>query len=111
MAHKLTKDADRLICLLYKSYLEKRKNGEIKSSARFFGNSDAIREAFLPSWSSNDVADECWGLCRIGIIDCSPGDDMANDVRISDAGILYMESRFSNEIKEIVSYISALKPY
>lgn len=106
----MTKDADRLICMLYKSYLEKRKSGEAKSSARFFGNSDEIRQAFLPGWSSGDMSDECWSLCRKGMLTCEQGDDLANEVCISDDGIIYMETRFANGLKEIISYISALKP-
>lgn len=110
MALKLTKDADRLICMLYKSYLEKRKNGDAKSSARYFGDSNEIRDVFLPSWSSEDVAEECWGLSRMDVVTCTPGDNLANNVRISDEGIVYMESRFANGLKEVISYISALKP-
>ena len=39
---ELTKDADKLVCILYKSYLEKRKVGFSKGRAREFGGFDHI---------------------------------------------------------------------
>lgn len=110
MSVKLTRDSDKLICLLYKSYLEKKQQGQAKAKARYFGDSNEIQASFLPGWDPNDVAEECWSLERDKLLDCVPGDDLANEVRLSDNGIKYMENRFAENVKEVLSYITALKP-
>ena len=106
----LSKDNDLLICTLYKSYLEQVKNGSSKSQARQFGSSDELQETLFPTWSKDDVATACWELNSQGFLDCSLGDDLANDVYITNSGIIYMEHRFSNKIEKIVDYISKFIP-
>lgn len=107
---QLSKDNDLLICTLYKTYLEKRKSGMSKSAARLFDSSDYIQETLLTKWSKEDVSTACWELNSQGILDCFPGDDLANDVYITDKGIIYMETRFSNKFEKVVDYISKFIP-
>lgn len=40
MNTELTKDAQKLVALLYKSYLERRKSGMSKANAKFFEPSE-----------------------------------------------------------------------
>lgn len=107
---KLTKDNDFLICTLYKDFLNKRKNGISKSDARCFGSSDEIQENLISTWSKEDVAEACWELHSKNILQCYSGDDIANDIYLTDDGILYMETRFSDKIDKIIDCISKLKP-
>lgn len=106
----LTKDSDKLICVMYKSYLEKRKSGIAKSRAKHLGSSHVIHEELLPKWSFEDVDDTCRELSRAGLIDCSWADNIAYEVRISDLGITYMENRFKNGLSEVVDFITKLIP-
>lgn len=54
---KLTKDSDTLICVLYKSYLEARKNGTSKRDAKTLGGASYIQKNLMPKWSLEDVED------------------------------------------------------
>ena len=107
---KLSKDNDFLICTLYKNFLEKVKDGCSKSEARWLGSSDEIQENLLINWSKDDVATACWELHSKGLLECSPGDDIAYTTYLTDDGIIYMENRKLNTINKIIDYISKLKP-
>ena len=106
----LTKDSDKLICVMYKSYLEKRKSGISKSEANQFKSSHAIHEDLLPKWLFDDVDDTCRELSRAGLIECSWYDNNAYNVRISDLGISYMENRFKNGLSEVIDFITKFIP-
>lgn len=107
---QLSKDNDILICTLYKNFLEKVKNGSSKSEARWLGSSDEIQENLLTSWSKDDVATACWELHSKGLLECTPGDDIAYTTYLTEDGIIYMENRKLNTINKIIDYISKLKP-
>lgn len=102
----LTKDSDKLICILYKSYLESRKAGESKSIARSFGSSHDIHINLCPDWSFNDVDDTCRELSRAGYLNCLWADNIAYEVYLSDDGIIFMENRFKNRLKDVADFIS-----
>ena len=106
----LSNDNDFLICVLYKEFLKKRKNGISKSVARWLGSSDEIQENLMSNWSKEDVATACWELHNKGFLQCSPGDDIAYTTYLTDEGIIYMENRFSDKIEKILDYISKFIP-
>lgn len=105
MSVELTRDSDALICLLYKNYCESRSQGKSKSEANYFDDSNSIQETIIPKWDPENVADTCWELHRAGLLICQLGNDLANDVMLSDAGIIYMENRFKGKIKSILNYL------
>lgn len=107
---ELTKDADKPVCILYKSYLEKRKVGFSKGRAREFGGFDHIHDDLCPLWLLEDVVDTCRELSRAGILICKWGDNIAYQIYFSDLGIIYMENRFKNGLLEISDFISKFIP-
>lgn len=102
----LTKDSEKLICVIYKSYLEKRKSGISKPKASHLGSSHEIHSNLLPQWSFEDVDDTCRELSRAGLLNCLFADNIAYHVTISDDGIIYMENRFKNGLKDIAAFLS-----
>lgn len=108
---KLTKDADVLICTLYKAYLQRRKNKQSKSEARVMGSSEVIREDLLPKWQFEDVDDTCRELSRAGLLSCSYGDDTVCFSELSDSGIAYMEQRFKTGLSAVLDYIEAIAAF
>lgn len=48
MNTELTKDAQKLVALLYKSYLERRKSGMSKANAKFFEPSEYMLSPMIP---------------------------------------------------------------
>ena len=107
---ELTKDAQKLICKLYRNYLEKRKNGISKNQARSFGSSHNIHETLCPELLFEDVDDTCRELSRAGFITCLWADNIADHVFLSDSCIAYMENRFKNGLIEVTDFIAKFIP-
>lgn len=103
---ELTKDSEKLICIMYKSYLEKRKAGLPKSQANTFGSSHNIHEELCPEWIFEDVDDTCRELSRAGLLNCFWADNIAYSVNISDSGIILMENRFKNGLMGVIEFLS-----
>lgn len=111
METTISRDADKLLCILYKSFLEKRKSGQSKVNAKFFGSSRNIHEDLLPSWIFEDVDDTCRELSQNEFLDCLWGDNIAYQVWLSDKAITYMENRFKNGLSEVISFLANLLPF
>lgn len=107
---KLSKDADTLICLIYKYYLELCGTGIPKSKAKFLGSSHEIHENIIPEWNFDDVDSTCNELGKNQLLDISPYNNICGIVNLSDNGIVYMENRFSDKIEKVVDYISKFIP-
>lgn len=108
---QLTKDADALICVLYKEYLQRRENGIPKSTAKRFGGSPNIHSQLMSKWSFEDVDETCRELSRAGLLKCFYADNIAYDALLSDAGIIYMEKRFANGLKSVLNYLERIKAF
>ena len=108
---ELTKDAEKLICLLYKSYLQKRKSGISKSQAACFGSSHDIHEQLCPDLIFEDVDDTCRELSRADLLNCLWADNIAYHVILSDKTIVYMENRFKNGLSEVLEFVDKIKPW
>lgn len=106
---QLTKDADALICLIYKYYLDLHDRGIPKSKAKFLGSSKDIYENIIPEWQFEDVDDTCSELGRKHLLSVVYADDICYEVSLTDNGIIYMENRFQGKIKILLDYISAIK--
>ena len=72
----LTKDADALVCLLYKEYCQKRKDGIPKFEAKMFNGSDEIQKTITPKWTFEDTDETCSELSRANLLDCFYGDNV-----------------------------------
>ncbi len=103
----ISKDADALICLIYKHYLELRGNGVSKSKAKYLGSSKNINKTI--KWCFDDVEEACKELHKNSLLDISGYDNICAIVYLSDAGIVYMENRFHNKIKAVLDYIDKVK--
>lgn len=106
---QLTKDADALICVLYKEYLEKRKSGVPKRSAGFFGSSKTIHANLMQKWPFEDVDDTIRELSRADLLNCLFADNIAYEVSISEIGVIYMENRFKDGLASLFSYIEKIR--
>ena len=108
---QLSRDADYLICLIYKRYLELHDNGICKSDAKSIGDSHDVHQNIVPEWSFEDTDDTCRELINNGLLDNRIYmDNICGSMSLSDNGIVYMERRLGNKISKIINYISKLKP-
>lgn len=109
MGVQLSKDADALLCLIYKHYLMRRKDGLSKSDAKSVGGSSNIHETISPKMSLEDVDETCRELHRVGLLNCFFADDCVYASSLNDSAIVYMENRFSNGLKSVLDYIDKIK--
>lgn len=108
---QLSKDADYLICLIYKYYLELRDNGIPKSDAKILGDSQNVNQNIIPEWSFEDTDDTCRELIKKKLLDNRIYmDNYCGYMNLSDDGIIYMENRFKNGLKEVIKFLTNFIP-
>lgn len=101
----LTKDADKLMCYIYYMYLDRVEFGNSKSASKHFDENFYQEVDQLSDWHYDDIVECLESLKKIGFIKLF----ITNSFYIEDSGIVYMENRFKNGLKEIISYVTALK--
>ena len=106
---QLTKDADALICLLYKQYCQKLKDGVPKTQAKMFGSSEDIHKTIAPKWTFEDVDETCRELSRAGLLECRYADNIVWFAQLSDTGIIYMKNRFKNNLDNVLDYLNKIR--
>lgn len=102
---ELTKDTDKLFCLVYKEYLNRKKCGFSKDFSISFEYPEALQSDFLQEFLVDDIHSSIHELSRNNMIRKYIDDSF----KLSDKGMIYMENRFKNGIKEVLEYISLIK--
>lgn len=105
----LTNEQKYLLVSMYKEVLS-RQPALSFGKANYFLNSDEVRDMFLPDDSSEYVSDLCWKLHRKGYLICQRGDNLANDIELTDDIVIYMENRFSNGIRDVIQFLTNFIP-
>lgn len=105
---RLSKDAAKLLYLLYQSYLAKRSGGKTKREARYFCSSHYVHEYLAPDWQFDDVDDTCRELSRAQILQVFWADNIANDIQLTDLGITTMENIIPDKLKDISSAVDLI---
>ena len=80
---ELTKDADKMICCIYKSFLQSRKDGNPKPSARCFEDDYFSTDKVLSSWLEDDLTDTLLEIARAGLVKIYIG----GNFELTDRGI------------------------
>lgn len=101
----LTNEQKRLLVSMYQEVLS-RQPALSMEQANFFKNSDQLIELFSLDMSSKYVSELCWKLKTKGYIACYRGDNLANDISLSNQTIIYMENKFKNGLKDVLSFLS-----
>ena len=101
----LTNEQKRLLVSMYQEVLS-RQPALSMEQANFFKNSDQFIELFSLDMSSKYVSELCLKLKTKGYIACYRGDNLANDISLSDQTIIYMENKFKNGLKDVLSFLS-----
>lgn len=98
MAVELTKDAKASIALLYEAYMARRQFGSSKSEAAYFDASTPEGIAL-----EKEIHDTKAELERAGLIKS----DIIDNITLLDDGIIFMEKRTKDSIKEWLSYFAS----
>ncbi len=110
MELQMTKEASAFLAILYREYCARRKQGmSIEDSAQL-GDDTSIQSSLTPKLLLDDVTHLCWQLNKCGILHAFPGDNRANDVSITDKGILFMQEQFPRGIKDALDWLEKLAP-
>ena len=106
---RLTKDADALLCLIYKSYIEKYKRGFPVDEAMISGGAAQIHSALAPKWLLDDLEAACRELSNKGMLVCLFADDTVAESVLTSEAICYMENRLPKGIQKIVDILKLIK--
>lgn len=107
---QLTKDSDKLICMLYKHYLEQRKAGVGKDRAKSFGSSANILTTLSLSDTLDDLDETLRELHRADLLHNLYADDTIYEARLTDSAIVYMENRFKNGLMGVIDFLTKFVP-
>ena len=101
---QFTKDTSKVLTVIYKMYLERRKNGQSKSSAKNFDLEFYKGISCLSSWSEDDITDSLSELRKANFIK----EYISGDFVLQDALIIHMENRFEIGLSEVAKYLANL---
>lgn len=104
----LTNEQKKLLALMYKEVLSRQPALPFEE-ANYFQNSDNLIELFDIKYDSDHMSSLCWKLFAKDYIFCTPGEDLANNIILSDKAIIYMENKFKSSVKEILSFLAKFK--
>lgn len=105
MEIELTKDAQHLVAVTYKLYLERRKSGISKLNAKLF-DEDELREREFRLEAPADFSETVREMCRV--FGCKQY--VVGTFSLSDQAIVYMENRFKNGLKDVLSFLAQFIP-
>lgn len=108
MAIQLSSDSDALICVLYAEYLSRRAHGVPIDDAVYFPSHVSIHDSFLPDWILKDVYTVCIWLSDRGLISGMDAEEDFFDIKLTEDGIIYMESRFSRRREAVLAHLKDL---
>lgn len=103
---QLTNKADKLICIIYKTLLERESKGLSESEANMFDHNFDKTTVDLFTWHNDDIHNKLSELSKNGLIKLY----IDHGFRMTDEGILYMENRFRNGLKELIDIVSKSIP-
>lgn len=102
----LTKDAEKLIVIIYKQYLSRRKQGVSKFNAVDFEIEEVLCLDKVTNWTEDDIEDTLSELHEQDLIEM----DLANNFSLTTKGIVYLENRFKNNLVEVSDFIAKFIP-
>ncbi len=106
---ELTQNAEYLLCVLYKAYVERSESAEFADIAAYFGGSEDIQQDYITNWSTDKIDNAAWELSRKGLLATQSGDDAVCQSALTDDGIAYMERRFGRKLDTLLQRLATLR--
>lgn len=106
----ITKDAKKLLLLMYNEYQRRRKAGMTRSSAMSFGGAETIKKTLLPDELVQDIDDYIRELDRAGYVTASYADNTPWLCDLTTEAIQKIEKLPADTIKSIADFIGNFIP-
>ena len=103
---QLTNDAEKMLCSLYKVYLNRRKDGFTKAESREFEESYFHANEPFSKMDIDDVYDTMQELYRHGYLFM----DITGNCELTTEAVARLESRFKNGLVDVLSFLAQLIP-
>lgn len=104
MEIKLTKEADKLLAVMYREYLARRKEGQGKQSAGRFDDMYLAGLSPISAWPSEDLSCALNELEEAGLAKVY----ITGDCELTDAAVAIMEDRFTDGLAAVAGYLVQL---
>ena len=102
----LSRDAEKMICVLYRAYLERRKAKIPKAAAREFSDFEQAQLDGIADWLDADRTETAHELKQAGFVKRY----IEGSVVLEDAAIIFMENRFKNGLAEVIGFLANFIP-
>ena len=102
---ELTKDAKKVLYVLYKEYLKRIKSGIARTEAKSF-DPDILCQDLFSEYTSDDVNDFLCELGSAGYLDNFFGDGIVQYTTLTNFSIIEMENRFKNGLNDVIDFIA-----
>ena len=102
--HNLTKNAYRTLCIIYKSFLNRTKQGISRHSAILFLDYSIFTSENQYSSNITDFRVALNELKHAGYIDLY----VDGGFKLLNSGIALMENRFKNGLSEVIDFITKI---
>lgn len=99
----LTKKQKYVILQLYKEYLSNYSSGK---NQNYFPDASYIKHLFSDRFSDDELDDILLSLLHKEYITGYKDEDSVSEFGVSDKTIIYMENKFKNRLKDILTFLS-----
>lgn len=100
----MTRDSEKMLCCLYKEYLQRIKAGESKTDSKFFKAEYFSNDEVLSKWHPDDTASTRNSLGKLGLLKIH----ISGNFEFTDSGIEFMETRFKSDIEKVANHLAEL---
>lgn len=104
--YDLTKDAYRVLCLMYDLFQKNVKSGMSKTKSKEFEESFYRDEKRLAKWHKDDIEAALQELINKHYLKT----DIIGDYTLTDQAIITMENKFKDNASEILEILSNFVP-
>lgn len=103
---EITKDAEKMLVILYNVFLDRQKSGMSKRDARRFTNDYFLQEKPFAFMCRSDVTDARMELANSNLMSIY----MGGDCELTDIAIVYLGNRFKNGLIDVLSFLAQFIP-
>lgn len=102
----MTKDAEKMLCCLYKEYLKRVESGNSKTSSKTFYQYYVSNDKILSKWHSEDFNATKIELKNSGYLLTN----VIGSYTLTSEAIEFMENRLKNNMGELAEFITKFIP-